>query len=128
VAYDRLLIDPGFSFGKTPAHDVALLRRLDELLALGYPVYLATSRKNYLRDILRLSPSELLEATAAAVALGVERGARVIRVHDVRFFVRVARTLEALLGLRDVPDSTESFVQQKGGRVPTDVAHVRATR
>ena len=109
---DRILVDPGFSFGKTPAHDVQLLRRLDELLSLGYPVYLATSRKNYLRDILRLPPEELREATAAAVVLGVERGARVVRTHDVRFTVRLARTLEGLLGLVPVPDTTESFVRQ----------------
>ncbi len=120
LAPDRILVDPGFSFGKTPAHDVELLRRLDELLALGYPVYLATSRKNYLRDILRLPPEELLEATAAAVALGVERGARVVRTHDVRFMVRLVRTLEALLGMVPVPDTTESFVRQAGPgeRVP----------
>lgn len=111
---DRILVDPGFSFGKTPAHDVQLLRRLNEFLRLGYPVYLATSRKNYLRDILRLPPEELLEATAAAVVLGIERGARVVRTHDVRFTVRLARTLEGLLGLVPVPDTTESFVRQTG--------------
>jgi dihydropteroate synthase len=109
---ESILVDPGFSFGKTPAHDVELLRRLDELLDLGYPVYLATSRKNYLRDILRLPPEELLEATAAAVVLGVERGARIVRTHDVRFTVRLVRTLEGLLGLVPVPDTTESFVRQ----------------
>jgi dihydropteroate synthase len=114
VQADRILVDPGFSFGKAPAHDVELLRRLDELLRLGYPVYLATSRKNYLRDILRLPPEELLEATAAAVVLGIERGARVVRTHDVRFTVRLARTLEGLLGLVPVPDTTESFVRQTG--------------
>ncbi len=114
VAADRILVDPGFSFGKTPAHDVQLLQRLADLLSLGYPVYLATSRKNYLRDILRLPPEELLEATAAAVVLGIERGARVVRTHDVRFTVRLARTLEALLGLAPVPDTTESFVSQTG--------------
>lgn len=114
VGADRILVDPGFSFGKTPAHDVELLRRLDELLTLGYPVYLATSRKNYLRDILRLPPEELLEATAAAVVLGIERGARVVRTHDVRFTVRLARTLEGLLGMVPVPDTTESFVRQTG--------------
>ncbi|MBM3451257.1 MAG: dihydropteroate synthase [Armatimonadetes bacterium] len=121
VSADRLLIDPGFSFHKAPSHDVALLRRSNELLAIGYPIYLATSRKNYLRDILRLPPAELLEATAAAVVLGVERGARVVRTHDVQFTARLARTLEALLGLVDVPQTTESFVQQQGGRIPTDV-------
>jgi dihydropteroate synthase len=114
VAADRILVDPGFSFGKTPAHDVELLQRLGELLSLGYPIYLATSRKNYLRDILRLPPEELLEATAAAVVLGIERGARVVRTHDVRFTVRLARTLEALLGLVPAPDTTESFVRQTG--------------
>lgn len=95
---DRILIDPGFSFDKEPHHDVALLLRLRELLDLGYPVYLATARKNYLRDLLRLPPEELLEATLVAVVLGIERGARIVRTHDVRATVRVARTMEALLG------------------------------
>jgi len=95
---DRILIDPGFSFDKEPHHDVALLLRLTELLDLGYPVYLATARKNYLRDLLGLAPEELLEATLVAVVLGIERGARVVRTHDVRATVRVARTMEALLG------------------------------
>lgn len=99
VSRDGILLDPGLSFDKQPRHDVALLLRLPELLELGYPVYLATSRKNYLRDLVGLAPEELLEATAAAVVLGIERGARVIRVHDVRFMVRIARTMEALLDL-----------------------------
>ncbi|MCS7172856.1 MAG: dihydropteroate synthase [Armatimonadetes bacterium] len=99
IPRDGILLDPGFSFDKQPHHDVTLLLRLPELLALGYPVYLATSRKNYLRDLLQLPPEELLEATAAAVVLGIERGARVIRTHDVRFMVRIARTMEALLDL-----------------------------
>ncbi len=100
VGQDRILLDPGFSFDKRPHHDVALLLRLSELLDLGYPVYLATSRKNYLRDLLGLPPEELLEATMAAVVLGIERGARVVRAHDVRVMSRIARTMEALLGLR----------------------------
>ncbi|MDR5684251.1 MAG: dihydropteroate synthase [Armatimonadota bacterium] len=97
VGPDRILIDPGFSFDKTPAQDAELLRRLAEVAGLGYPIYLATSRKNYLRDLLGLPAEQLLEATLAAVALAIERGARVVRAHDVRAVVRVARIVEAVL-------------------------------
>jgi dihydropteroate synthase len=73
VPADRLVVDPGFSFGKTPYHDVEILRRLREFSRLGYPIYLATSRKNYIRDILGLPVDDLLEGTLAAVAYGAAR-------------------------------------------------------
>ncbi|HLJ59252.1 MAG TPA: dihydropteroate synthase [bacterium] len=85
----RLIVDPGFSFGKTPAHDLEVLRRFGEFRGLGYPVYLATSRKNYIRDVLGLPFEELLEGTAAAVAYGVAQGAHLVRTHDVSFMRRV---------------------------------------
>jgi dihydropteroate synthase len=87
----RLVIDPGFSFGKTPRHDLELLRGLGEFRSLGYPIYLATSRKNYIRDLLGLPIHDLLEGTAAAVAYGVAQGARLVRTHDVRFMARLVR-------------------------------------
>jgi len=98
VAASRLVIDPGFSFGKAPHHDVEILRRLGEFRSLGYPLYLATSRKNYIRDLLGLPVDDLLEGTAAAVAYGVAQGARLVRTHDVRFMTRVARMVEAIVG------------------------------
>jgi dihydropteroate synthase len=93
---DRLVVDPGFSFGKAPEHDTELLRRLGEFHRLGYPIYLATSRKNYIRDILALPADDLLEGTLAAVAFGVAQGVHLVRAHDVRPVVRVIRMTLAI--------------------------------
>jgi dihydropteroate synthase len=106
VAADRLVIDPGLSFGKTAHQDVELLRRFGEFQSLGYPLYLATSRKNYIRDVLGLPFQDVLEGTAAAVAYGVAQGARLIRTHDVRFMARLVRMTAIILdgqaGAQDV--------------------------
>lgn len=98
VAPAQLVIDPGLSFGKAPHHDVEIVRRLGEFRSLGYPIYLATSRKNYIRDLLELPFHELLEGTAAAVAYGVAQGASLIRTHDVKFMARLVRMMQAILG------------------------------
>lgn len=93
----RLVVDPGFSFGKAAHHDVEVLRRLGEFRSLGYPLYLATSRKNYIRDLLGLPFEDLLEGTAAAIAYGVAQGAQLVRAHDVRFMVRLVRMMQAIV-------------------------------
>ena len=98
VAPAQLVIDPGLSFGKAPHHDVEIVRRLGEFRSLGYPIYLATSRKNYIRDLLELPFHELLEGTAAAVAYGVAQGASLVRTHDVKFMARLVRMMQAILG------------------------------
>lgn len=97
VPRDRLLVDPGLNFGKHPSRDLELMRRLPELRSLGFPIFVATSRKDYIRDLLRLHPDELLEGTAAAVAFAVVQGANMLRVHDVQAMVRVVRMMEFFL-------------------------------
>jgi len=97
IAWDRLIVDPGFGFGKTPAHNLALLRDLGALRLLGRPVLLGTSRKSTLGKILDLPPEERLEATLATTALGVAAGVDIVRVHDVRENVRVARVTDAVV-------------------------------
>jgi dihydropteroate synthase len=95
---EQVLIDPGIGFGKTFEHNLTLLDRLDELQALGRPILLGTSRKRFIGDALGISdPALRREGTAATVALGIERGARVIRVHDVAEMARVARMTDAIL-------------------------------
>jgi dihydropteroate synthase len=96
VRREAILVDPGLSFGKRPAHDVALVRRLRELRGLGYPVYLAASRKNFIRDLMGLPFEELLEGTLAVVAVGVRAGASLDRTHDVRATRRVVDMLSAM--------------------------------
>ncbi|MDR7435212.1 MAG: dihydropteroate synthase [Armatimonadota bacterium] len=98
VKRTRLIVDPGFSLGKQVHHDLEILRRLGEFRSLGYPIYLATSRKTYIREVLGLPDGELLEGTAAAVAYGVSQGANLVRTHDVQFMARLVRMMEAILG------------------------------
>jgi dihydropteroate synthase len=95
-----LIVDPGFGFGKTPDHNVAILRDLGALRALGRPILLGTSRKSTLGHILDLPVEERLEATLATTALGIAAGADIVRVHDVRENVRAARTADAIVRAR----------------------------
>ncbi len=97
VAWERIVVDPGFGFGKAPAHNLALLRELPALRALGRPILIGTSRKSTLGRVLDLPPADRLEATLAVTALSVAGGADIVRVHDVRANVRAARTADAVV-------------------------------
>jgi len=92
-----LIVDPGFGFGKAPDHNLELLRRLPELHVLGRPIMLGTSRKSTLGRVLDLPPGERLEATLATTALAAAAGVDLVRVHDVRANVRVARLTDAVV-------------------------------
>ena len=92
-----LIVDPGIGFGKTADHNVEVLRRLDAFSILGRPVLLGTSRKSTLGRILDLPVDERLEATLATTALGIAAGIDIVRVHDVRANVRVARVSDAIV-------------------------------
>jgi dihydropteroate synthase/2-amino-4-hydroxy-6-hydroxymethyldihydropteridine diphosphokinase len=93
-----VMVDPGIGFGKTTEQHLALLRRLGELCAWGYPVLIGPSRKRFIGKVLGDLPvEERLEGTLAASVLAVERGANVLRVHDVRAAVRAVRFAEAVL-------------------------------
>ena len=97
VAWENILIDPGFGFGKTAEHNVAVLRELQTLAILGRPIVLGTSRKSTLGRVLDLPADQRLEATLATTALGVAAGADIVRVHDVRENVRAARMADAVV-------------------------------
>jgi dihydropteroate synthase len=97
VAGDHLIVDPGFGFGKTPEQNLALVRELGALRALGHPILLGTSRKSTLGRVLELPVEERLEATLATTALGIAAGADIVRVHDVRANVRAARISDAIV-------------------------------
>ena len=95
---EQILIDPGIGFGKTLEHNLTILERLGEFRAIGRPILLGTSRKKFIGTVLDAPEAERrLDGTAATVALGIERGARVMRVHDVAQMVRVARMTDAIL-------------------------------
>ena len=97
VARDRIIVDPGFGFGKTVPHNLEVLRRLGEIRsALGLPLLLGTSRKSTIGRALDLPVDDRVEGTAATVALGIAQGVDIIRVHDVKEMVRVARMADAV--------------------------------
>jgi dihydropteroate synthase len=97
VSESNILVDPGIGFGKTAEQNLELLRRLDELRALGRPILLGTSRKSTLGKVLDLPPSERLEATLVTTALGIGAGVDIVRVHDVAANVRAARMADAIV-------------------------------
>ncbi len=97
VPRDRILIDPGFGFGKTAEHNLALLRDLDHLRVLGRPILLGASRKSTLGLVLDLPVDERVEATIATTVIGIAAGVDMVRVHDVRANKRAARMADAVL-------------------------------
>ena len=100
VAAEQILVDPGIGFGKTLAHNLTLLARLNEFALLGRPILIGCSRKGFLGAILDGPPAERLEGTLAAHAAAVCAGASVVRVHDVRAHVRAMKVLDAVLAAR----------------------------
>jgi dihydropteroate synthase len=93
----NVILDPGFGFGKTPAHNLIAMRELANLRALGQPVLLGTSRKSTIGRILGgLLAEDRLEGTLATTALGIAAGVDIIRVHDVRANVRAALVADAI--------------------------------
>lgn len=93
----HIILDPGIGFGKTREHNLELINRLDEIRALGYPVLLGPSRKSFIGFTLDLPADQRVEGTAAAIAVGITRGADIVRVHDVKEMSRVARMTDALV-------------------------------
>jgi len=96
IERDRITIDPGFGFGKTVAHNLGLLKRLADLVALGVPVVAGWSRKSTLGAITGRPVGERLAASVAAALLAVQHGATILRVHDVRETRDALAVLQAL--------------------------------
>jgi dihydropteroate synthase len=91
IADNRILLDPGFGFGKTLAHNLALLQRLPEILAMGFPLLVGLSRKSMLAQLLDRPVNERLAGSLALAMLAAQGGAAIIRVHDVAETVDVLR-------------------------------------
>ena len=98
LADDRIVLDPGIGFGKTVDHNLAILERLPLLADLGRPLLVGVSRKSFLGAVTGSPVDERLEGSLAAGAVAIVRGASILRVHDVRASVRMARTVDAILG------------------------------
>ncbi|KPL83810.1 hypothetical protein SE15_00730 [Thermanaerothrix daxensis] len=97
VPREHIILDPGIGFGKTVEQNLHLIRHLDAFKTLGFPLLLGPSRKSFIGYTLNLPPDQRLEGTLAAAVLGVERGADILRVHDVEAVVRAVRMTEAIL-------------------------------
>jgi dihydropteroate synthase len=109
VPREAIVVDPGVGFGKTHEHNLAVLRDLAALRALGRPILLGASRKSTLGRVLDLPPAERVEATIATTVLGIAAGVDIVRVHDVRPNVRAARMTDAV-----VRANTTDATQQRG--------------
>lgn len=97
IPHERIILDPGIGFGKTWEHNLVVLRRLREFEELGCPLLVGTSRKSFIGRVLNLPVEDRLEGTAASCAIAIANGADIIRVHDVRELVRVARVTDAIV-------------------------------
>lgn len=96
VEEEAILLDPGIGFGKRTEHNLEIIRSLKEFLTLGRPLLLGPSRKRLIGDVLGLPVGERVEGTAAIVAAAILNGVHIVRVHDVREMVRVARMTDAI--------------------------------
>ncbi|MEW6504029.1 MAG: dihydropteroate synthase [Chloroflexota bacterium] len=97
VPNNQIILDPGIGFGKTVEQNLEILRRLDEFKKLGFPILLGVSRKSFIGYTLNLPPDQRLEGTLAACVIGIQRGADILRVHDVEAVARAARMSDAIL-------------------------------
>ncbi len=93
----QIILDPGIGFGKTVEQNLELVDRLREIKALGYPLLVGPSRKSFIGYTLDLPPQERIEGTAAMVTLCIDRGADIVRVHDVEVISRVVRMTDAVV-------------------------------
>lgn len=94
---ERLILDPGIGFGKTVEQNLELLDRTEQIRELGYPVLIGPSRKSFIGYTLDLPIEQRVEGTAAAVAIGIARGADMVRVHDLQEMARVAQMTDAIV-------------------------------
>jgi dihydropteroate synthase len=101
VPRESVLVDPGHDFGKNTRHSLEVTRRLDALVATGWPVLVALSNKDFVGETLGVALEERLEGTLAATAISVWHGARVVRAHEVAPTLRAIRMVEAIAGRRE---------------------------
>ena len=97
IPSERVILDPGFGFGPAPQQNLELIRRLRSLRRLGRPLLIGTSRKSTIGRVLDLPVEDRLEGTAATVAVSIVNGVDIVRVHDTRPMVRVARMTDAIV-------------------------------
>lgn len=101
VGDEQIIIDPGIGFAKTYEHNLQVMAKLEEIVQLGYPVLLGTSRKSLIAKTLQLPPEERVEGTIATVCLGITKGVHMVRVHDVQQVARAVKMLDVMLAKED---------------------------
>ena len=116
IARNRIVVDPGFGFGKGVAENLALLRRLRDLVAAGYPVLAGLSRKSTIGAITGRSPGDRLAGSLAAALTAVERGAAIVRVHDVRETVDALRVYAAVAAVTDDSPGGRGEAHNRAGK------------
>ncbi|MEF7566207.1 dihydropteroate synthase [Bacillus infantis] len=98
VKEENIILDPGIGFAKNLPYNLEMMRNLDTITSLGYPVLLGTSRKSFIGTILDLPVEERVEGTGATVCYGIQKGCQIIRIHDVKEMSRLAKMMDALMG------------------------------
>jgi dihydropteroate synthase len=98
VKDEQIILDPGIGFAKTFEQNLDMMRHVDVLVSLGYPVLYATSRKRVIGHVLDLPADERMEGTGATVCWGIQKGCQLVRVHDVKEMARMAKMTDALMG------------------------------
>jgi dihydropteroate synthase len=97
VPWENIISDPGLGFGKTQEQNLEIMRRLEELRVLHRPILLASSRKSIIGRVLNLPPDQRLEGTMATIAIGIAKGADIVRTHDVKQTTRVCKMSDAII-------------------------------
>ena len=104
VARNKIIIDPGIGFGKRLQDNYEIINKLAEFQQLGCPILVGPSRKSFIGKVLNLPPDQRLEGTIAAIAIGIQNGANIVRVHDVSAVVRACRIIDLLVGKTSVAE------------------------
>jgi dihydropteroate synthase len=95
---EQIILDPGIGFAKDLSQNLEMMRHLDTLVSLGYPVLLGTSKKSMIGGVLDLPVSERTEGTGATVCFGIQKGCQIVRIHDVKEMSRMAKMMDAMIG------------------------------
>ena len=98
IKQEKIIVDPGIGFGKRLFDNYEILRRLEEFKGLGCPILIGPSRKSFIGKVLNLPSDQRLEGTIAAIAIGIQNGAHIVRVHDVKEISRACRIVDLLVG------------------------------
>ena len=97
VKKQNIILDPGIGFGKTSAQNINVMKNLNQFQGLGHPLLIGTSRKSFIGHVLDASIEDRLEGTAATVALAIQSGVDIVRVHDVKEMVKISRMADAII-------------------------------